>query len=92
MIQTGLGARARMALALLALCGAGACLPLAVVALSTGWPSWLWVAVGMASLAGAGGLLLGAPLPFDSAAGGFENSDEIGISRNADLRKQLLFL
>lgn len=80
--------------ALLALCAAGACLPLAVGAAAVdGLPSWLWVAGGLVGLCGGVALLLGRSGRSDAQealAHGLDFLDEMSASRNAELRAELL--
>ncbi|APW38805.1 hypothetical protein RD110_17635 [Rhodoferax koreense] len=80
----------QMAGALVALCAAGACLPLAVSEGAPVLPSWLWVAGGVTGLGCAVRLLLGGPLRRDAAAPSPDFMDASSASRNAELRAELL--
>lgn len=82
---------ARLLGALVALCAAGACLPLAVGAVSVDLPSWALVAGGLAALCCAAMLLLlGKPGRQDALAHGLDFLDEMSASRNAELHAELL--
>ncbi len=74
----------------IALCGAGACLPLAVGVSPANLLCWVYVAGGMAGLCGAVRLLLGKPPRRGAPGYEFDFSDEKSASRNAELRAGLL--
>ncbi|MDB5893645.1 MAG: hypothetical protein JWQ88_1176 [Rhodoferax sp.] len=75
--------------ALAGLCGAAACLPLALGRTVDFLPSWLWVAGGLAGICGAARLLLAAPSQREAQAQHALFDDEESASRNAELRAEL---
>ena len=80
----------RLVAALVALCAAGACLPLAVGAVALDVPLWVLVAGGLAGLCSAAMLLLGKPWRQEALAHGLDFLDEMSASRNAELHDELL--